>query len=140
MVTTAVYRSKIGWEILIPMVLILGIVIVLTVVNGAWLALAICGLVVAFIIHLWTGTTYSITADHRLLIKCGVLEKFDIDIQEIKSIKKSNELTNAPALSVDRIEISYNGGRVLISPRDKLKFVKELKNINPKIWWTSEPS
>jgi hypothetical protein len=140
MATTAIYRSKIGWEILVPVVLILGVVIVLTVVNSAWLALAICGLVVAFIVHLWTGTSYTITADQRLLIKCGVLEKFDIDIQDIKSIKKTNELSNAPALSVDRLEICYNGGKVLISPRDKFKFVKELKNINPNIWWTSEPS
>ena len=121
------------------MVLILGIVVVLMVVNGAWLALAICGLVIAFIVHVWTGTSYSITPDQRLLIQCGMLEKFDIDIQEIKSIKKTNELSNAPALSVDRLEICYKGGRVLISPRDKLKFVKELKNINPKIWCTNEP-
>ena len=102
--------------------------------NGAWLGLGICGLVIAFIAHLWTTTSYTITPDRQLIIKCGILEKYDISIDEINAVKKSNELTNAPALSVDRLEITYNGGRILISPRHKEKFVKDLKTINPKIW------
>jgi uncharacterized membrane protein YdbT with pleckstrin-like domain len=133
-----VYKSKIGWEILIPMSLILGVVTVMMIQIGAWLGLVICGLVIAFIAHLWTGTSYTITSGRQLIIKCGILEKYEISIDQIKAIKKSKELTNAPALSVHRLEITYSGGRILISPRQKEKFVNDLRVINPKIWWSGE--
>lgn len=66
------------------------------------------------------------------------MESFDIHIDDIEWIKKSNEWSNAPALSLDRLEIGYKGGRILISPKDKKKFVEDLKKINPKIWWANE--
>ena len=133
----SVYRSKVGWEILIPTTAILVTVIVLMIVHGVWVGLIICSLVFGLIVHIWTNTTYQITADRRLLIKCGVLEKLEVDIDEITSIRKSNEITSAPATSIDRLEINYSGGRVLISPREKEKFVKDLKALNPKIWWAA---
>ena len=81
-----------------------------------------------------------ITDDHRLFIKCGVLESFDIHINDIEWIKKSNELTNAPALSTDRLEIGYKGGRILVSPRDKNKFIEDLKKVNSKLGGQSSPT
>jgi len=70
------------------------------------------------------------------MIKCELLESFDIN--GIEWIKNSRGLTNAPALSMDRLEIGYKGGRVLISSKDKRTFVKGLRKLNSRIWWTNE--
>ena len=128
-----IHKSKIGLEILIPLILILGTVLTLMIFNGVWLGLIICGLVIFFIANIYTSTSYKITSDNRLFIKFGIIETFDIDIMEIEWIKKTNELTSAPALSIDRIEISYKGGRVVISPVDKEKFIADIRKVNPKI-------
>lgn len=137
MKTEIIHKSKIGLEILVPIVIVLAAVTTIMVVNMIWIGLVVCGLVILFVTSIFTRTYYKITDDHRLLIKCGVLESFDINVDDIEWIKKSNELTNAPALSVDRLEIGYKGGRILISPRDKKKFVEDLRKINSKIWWTN---
>jgi hypothetical protein len=130
-----IHRSKIGLELLIPVILILGTVTTLMIINGIWLGLAVCGLVIFLIINMYTGTFYKISSNNRLLIKCGIIEKFDIDIMDIESIRRTNEITSAPALSIDRIELNYKGGRVIISPVDKEKFIADLRKVNSKIWW-----
>lgn len=129
-----VHRSKIGLEILIPTVLILGTVTTIVIIQAVWFGVIICGLVIMLLVNVYTGTTYKITTGKRLLIKCGILETYDIDIMEIEWIKKTHEITSSPALSIDRLEINYKGGRVLISPRDKKKFMEDLKKVNPAIW------
>ena len=129
------HKSKIGLELLIPVILILGTVTTVMIINGIWLGLVICGLVILFIVNMYTSTSYKITSNNRLIIKCGIIETFDIDIMEIEWIEKTNEMTSAPALSIDRIEINYKGGRVIISPVDKEKFVADLRKANSKIWW-----
>jgi hypothetical protein len=138
MTTSTIYRSKIGLGILIPLVFVLGTVTAIMVVNLIWPGVVVCGLVILFVTNIYIGTYYQITTDQRLFIRCGVLKSFNIDIQEIESVKRTNELTNAPALSIDRIEIRYKGGCVLISPRDQKKLVEDLKKVNSKIWWAGE--
>ncbi len=131
------HKSKIGLEILVPITLILGAATVILTINLAWVGLLVCGLIILLMVNIYTGTYYKITPDHRLFIKCGVLESLVIDVNEIEWIKKSNELASFPALSIDRLEIGYKGGRVLVSPVDKEKFIADLRNLNPKIWWTN---
>ena len=128
-----IHRSKIGLEILIPTVLVLGTVMAILILNSIWIGIVVCGLIILLITNIYTGTFYKITTDNRLLIKCGILETFEIDIKEIEWIKKTKELSNAPALSIDRLEINYKGGRVLVSPKDKKRFIDDLRKLNPKI-------
>jgi len=137
MTTDIVYKPKIGLEILIPVVLVLGTVTTIMAINFIWVGLGVCGLIIAYVVNIYTGTYYKITSDNRLFIKCGFTETIDININDIEWIKRTNELTNAPALSVDRLEIGYKGGRVLISPRDRVKFVTDLRRINSKLSWTN---
>jgi hypothetical protein len=138
MKTEIIHPSKIGLEILAPIVIILGFATTIMIINMVWIGLMVCGILILFITHIYLSTYYKITDDHQLFIKCGVVESFDIHIDDIEWIKKSNEWSNAPALSLDRLEIGYKGGRILISPKDKKKFVEDLKKINPKIWWANE--
>ena len=132
-----IHKSKIGLEALIPLVIVLGSVTIVMIANAIWTGLIICGLVTWFCIKIYMRTHYTITSDNRLLINCGIFTSLDVSINEIDSIKPTNELTNAPALSIDRLEVRYKGGRVLVSPSEKQKFASDLMRINSNIVWVN---
>jgi len=133
MINDIVHRSKIGLEILIPLIVVLGAVMTVMVLHIIWIGIIVCGLLAGFLLNIYTSTTYTITGKERLIVKCGFLETFDININEIEWIKNTHDLSNGPALSIDRLEINYKGGRILISPRKKNQFIADLRKINPKI-------
>lgn len=81
MTTTIIRRSKIGIEILVPVILVLGPVMTLMIIKGLWLGILICGIVILLFIDIYTGTFYKITSD-KLFIKCGMLQRFEIDIDQ----------------------------------------------------------
>jgi len=133
MTTDIIHRSKIGLEILIPVILVIGTVTTMMAANLVWNGLASCALVILLLTTMYTGTYYKITTKHHLLIIFCFIKTFDIEIKDIARIKATRELLSAPALSTDRLEINYQGGRVLISPKDKIKFMDDLRKINPKL-------
>jgi hypothetical protein len=133
MTTDIIHRSKIGLEILIPIIVVIGTVTTIMVINLIWVGLVVCSLVILLVTNIYTGTYYKITNDNHLFIKCGFIETFDIEINDIEWIKATKELLSSPALSIDRLEINYKGGRVLISPKDKKKFMDDLRKVNPKL-------
>ena len=142
MTTDIIHKSKIGLEFLVPIVLVLGTVTTIMIINVIWIGLVVCGLIILLMVNIYTGTNYTITCDNRLLIKCGVLESFDISVNDIEWVRKSDNIMgpsviSAPALSIDRLEIGHKGGTVLVSPKDKKRFVGDLRKLNAKIWWTN---
>jgi hypothetical protein len=87
----------------------------------------------AFVLHLFLKTEYRIE-NNQLQIICGFLYNKKINISDIKSIKKTNNLMSSPAPSFDRIAIAFGKfDEVLISPKDKLAFANDLTQINPDI-------
>ncbi|WP_262280701.1 PH domain-containing protein [Hallella absiana] len=79
-------------------------------------------------------TKYIIDGDN-LLIRCGFQRK-RISISQIIYVRRSHNLLASPALSVDRLEIVFKGKNtdsILISPRNRIDFVEDLKAINPDI-------
>lgn len=77
---------------------------------------------------------YIIDGDN-LLIRCGFQRK-RISISQIIYVRRSHNLLASPALSVDRLEIVFKGkytDSILISPRNRIDFVEDLKAINPDI-------
>ncbi len=86
-----------------------------------------------FILYLFFSTVYTI--DNGLLkIKFGFFSFRSIDINDIKQISKTDNILSSPAPSFDRIEIKYGDfGSVIISPKNKLSFSKDLVQLNPKI-------
>lgn len=131
--TDIIYESKIGLEILIPTILILGTVTAIVIIESVWIGVITCGLVWLLLINIYTKTYYKITGDNRLIIKCWIIESWEIEIKDIISISLSNSVLSSSALSLDRLEINYKGGRVLISPKDKKKFMNNLRKVNPNI-------
>jgi hypothetical protein len=127
------YRSKIGLELIIPLLIIFGGLAITMVVNKAWAGVIILAPVLAFVTHMLL-TTYYIVDGQTLVVKCGFLVNMKIDINTIKSIKETNNALSSPAASLDRLEISYGKyDNVMISPKEKAEFISALINISPSI-------
>jgi hypothetical protein len=127
------YRSKIGLEIVIPMGIIIGAVLVLMLVLGVWQGVLGIVIMLAFVVHLFVSTYYTIDGD-KLNVRCGFLINSTIDIATITKITPTNNMLSSPALSLDRLEVFYNKyDSVIISPGDKAGFIARLKSWNEGI-------
>jgi TctA family transporter len=128
-----VYRSKIGWSILLPVIILIGGLCIYYIVSQFWDALVVTLLVVGFISYLY-NSTYTPLRAVFLNIHCGFFYNTDIDIATIKAVSETNSILSAPALSLDRIAIFYNlYDSIIISPPDKTAFIADLKAINNRI-------
>ena len=128
-----VFRSKIDlWLI----ALIVGIPLMLLefVLDGSGLEdsfvdlLAVVVLVIAsiFFICLYFTTSYLITAE-ALLVKSGPFS-WVVPLREISTIEPTRRPAPGPALSLDRLLISYGGdSELIVSPADKAGFMTALK-------------
>lgn len=65
-----------------------------------------------------------------------MLSTINYDINQIKKIKDTNySILSAPAASLDRIAIYFAQQKtpLVISPKDKMGFIRNLQSINPNI-------
>jgi hypothetical protein len=134
------FRSKIDMLILVPVILVLAGVGVYMIVKGILIgeiAIAVIGL---FIFYTYVYTSYVVTDDNKLKIRSGFLYNQEIYIKSIKKVRPTKNHRASPALSSDRLEISYNRyGRVVVSPNNKTEFIRELKVVNPRIRTEERP-
>jgi hypothetical protein len=87
--------------------------------------------VTAFLCWIYATTAYRITAD-MLLVRCGPM-RVDVPLKSVNALRASRNPLSAPALSLDRIEVSYDSKRVVISPRDRTAFVAAMKQRLPNV-------
>ena len=79
-------------------------------------------LAVALPLWLLLGTFYRIDDEH-LRIRSGPF-RWTIRLRDITSVRPSRSPISSPALSLDRLEITYGAGqRILVSPRDHGAFI-----------------
>lgn len=78
------------------------------------------------------GIRYTIDGT-TLEIQSAVVFREHYDIMKITSIKGTHTFLSAPACSFDRIAICCDGKKVIISPRRKEEFVRQLCALNPAI-------
>jgi len=77
---------------------------------------------------LFFNIKYTLTAD-TLLVKNGFSTQ-SISLKDITNITPTSSTLSAPALSLDRIEIGYEGGSIVISPKDKDRdSIMQYKNV-----------
>ncbi|WJS96943.1 PH domain-containing protein [Flavobacterium johnsoniae] len=127
------FRSKIDIFLVLFLALILGGALVRLLLDANWKASMILIFQIAFITHLFYTTFYSIK-NKTLVIKSGFIVNTSLDISSITKISETNSIWSAPAISFDRLEILYNKNKtILISPKEKTKFLEEIKRINPEI-------
>jgi Bacterial PH domain len=81
----------------------------------------------AFALSFWVlADTRYILDDGQLLIRSGPF-RWRISIAEITSVTPTRDPMSGPALSLDRLRISYGGGRaIMISPSEKEAFLRAL--------------
>lgn len=100
--------------------------------SGDLLADGILALLTIFLLSLMR-TIYTID-DTKLRIKCGFFHYSAMEVTEIVSIRRTRTILSSPALSLDRIAITSSKGRQLvISPRERIDFIRQLLALNPDI-------
>jgi hypothetical protein len=88
-------------------------------------------LVTAFMVWIFRTTSYVITGD-VLVVRAGPVRR-TIPLREVQRLRATHNPLSSPALSLDRIEVTYGARprRVLISPEDKRGFVTAVLNWAP---------
>ncbi|MDX1277871.1 PH domain-containing protein [Oceanihabitans sediminis] len=132
------HSSKISYGLLLFVFLVFFTPVFYSILNGAFNTDKIGGVVLlvllfAFVLHVFLKTEYTIN-NKELEIKCGFFSYKPIHISEIREINKTNNIISSPAASFDRIEVKHGKyDSIILSPKDKLQFSKDLREINPNI-------
>lgn len=128
------YPSKVDFWMYALMGFIVGVAFYNVYVSEAHITSVIpLALVVAFLFHI-IYSTYYVIDKNILTIRSSFIVNRKIDILRIQKIEDSYNPLSAPAVSLDRLKITYNNGLwTLISPKDKEGFIKHLKTIQPGI-------
>ncbi len=133
------FKAKVSYGILIPALAVLAGSVIWPILEGApsTAIITMCAIILPtalFVLHLFFNTTYRISEDNRLQVRCGFVFREAIDIMKVTSVEKTKTPVASPAPSMDRIELRYGKyGSLIISPRDKKGLVRELLRINPDI-------
>ncbi|MGG3939828.1 PH domain-containing protein [Anoxybacillus kestanbolensis] len=101
-------------------------------VTDKILLIVICSLFTLFLLSGWFHTFYILT-DKVLKVRGGIFS-WTIPLEEIEVITESKNPLAAPALSLDRLQVVYGKSKfILISPKDKSLFLKQIKKMRPEI-------
>ena len=89
-------------------------------------ALDLCGAagVSALMVWILSGTYYIVKADN-LFVHAGPFRR-TVPLGSISRLRATRNPRQAPALSLDRIEVRYDSRQILVSPRDKPRFVRAI--------------
>lgn len=128
------FVSKKDLSLLLPVVVIFVIVMILLLWPPvAWIPLLVVFLGALYFIQMWAATYY-IISEKELIINCGLFYRKTIAVADIERILPIKSMESAPALSFDRLEISFgNKQKVLISPMEQRNFTNRLQEMNPQI-------
>jgi hypothetical protein len=96
------------------------------VIRGHGLGIgAVLAVVFGFVLWTFLATGYTVTAD--MLIVRSAAFQWRIRLRSIRSLRRTRNPASSPALSLDRIEVRYDGGSVLVSPKDVPGFVDAIR-------------
>jgi hypothetical protein len=135
---TKVYKSKFGWAVFLFMTALFTVIFWMNFdyEEGPWgafsLVLVFGGILGLFSI-LSVSTRYTISAT-SLHIRCLPFYNKIIEMTAITKVAVTRNLISSPAPSLDRIEVYFGKyDSIVISPKDKLQFMEDLKKANPSI-------
>ena len=127
-----VYPTKVSITLILIISLIMGCILISLAVSSKWIPFFIDLLLYVSVVYLMVSIKYEI--NELQLIIHQAMGKMVIDINTVKSIEPTHTILSAPASSLDRLRISYNKyDDVVISPRRKEEFIRQLQTINPNI-------
>ena len=132
------FRSKVDWKIHLASVVtacVAVVAIATTAGRGDAMVLLLASLVAlgaALVLWIVAATGYELTRD-ALIARSGPFV-WRIPLGEVTGARESNSVRSGPALSMDRVEILWGKGRVLvISPQDKAGFLAALRRFAPNL-------
>ena len=135
-----VYKTKIAiWLISAIIGFTVIPIIPVLVYDFSWIVVTIVALILFFALFSLFDIRYTIH-NNILSVKCGMLSTTNYDINQIRKIKDTNSILAAPAASLDRIEIYFIQQKIplIISPKDKNGFIRNLQSINPNIVYSND--
>src|SRR5699024_5507571 len=132
------YKSKIGWEIIIILVLVFTWIfydLIKSDIN--WNSTTLISFLILFLSVILIGyilfsIRYFINFDKaELLLKIGVFKYAKISISKIHKIKETRTIFIFAVVSLVTLEISYHQfRRVISSPKKEETFIQNLHKIN----------
>jgi membrane protein YdbS with pleckstrin-like domain len=93
--------------------------------GGSTVAFGVAAFVVLLLRLVAVPCRYTLEPDH-LLIQAGITYR-RIAYRDITAIAPSRNPLSSPALSLQRVKVSYRGGFLLVSPRARERFIEELQ-------------
>jgi hypothetical protein len=113
----------------VPIILFSEPVHLLVKILGSIFFLAMAG-VIPWILF---GTLYILTKEH-LIIRCLSM-RYPIPLSDIYEVFPTHNPLSAPACSLDRLRVKFEGSRfgALISPKDKTEFIHDLLSRCPQL-------
>ncbi|QIY84057.1 PH domain-containing protein [Chryseobacterium sp. NEB161] len=124
---------KIGWELVITILLIIAVSNFSAIKSESWKALIAPVLILGFVLVVIFGIRYRIDSQ-KLYIQNSIFGTTKINIDEISRIEKTWNPLSSPAPSIfGRVQIYYTNGSIIISPKNYEEFKNELLKINPNI-------
>ena len=133
----AVFRSKVDGKFKWLALLLPGVALValFTSPRGSpllWLPVGLVFLATVLVCWILASTYYELQAG-ELVAHCGPFT-WRIPPAEITAVRESSSVRSGPALSMDRLEVVYRGGRVLmISPAAKAEFLAVMHRRAPQL-------
>ena len=127
-----VYPTKVSITLILIISLIMGCILISLAVSSKWIPFFIDLLLYISLVYLMVSIKYEINESQLIIHQA--MGKMVIDINTIKSIEPTHTILSAPASSLDRLRSSYNKyDDIVISPRRKEEFIRQLQSINPNI-------
>lgn len=128
------HPSKISTLIVIAVLLwIIGLPLIQMYFNDAhlnWVNITFILVTLLIVCYFFFTTRYIIDKD-KLIIKAGFFRMKTVSIPTITKVVSSKSIASAPAASLDRLLIKFGKyDEVLVSPRNKVAFVKDLRDVN----------
>ena len=90
---------------------------------------AVVAAAIGFVAWIFFGTHYTFAGD-LLIVQCGPFRR-RIRTSSIRQVRRTRTMLSAPALSLDRLELSGTEGVVVVSPRDQQPFLEALTSRAP---------
>ena len=93
---------------------------------GTWLMAGVLA-TIGSVLPLWVlgDTRYTFTAS-ALEVRSGPF-RWRVPLSEIRAVAPTRNPLSSPALSLDRLRIDYGRRSIMVSPRDKNGFLRELE-------------
>lgn len=90
------------------------------------LQVAIYALPALAVIFLLAWPVHYKVEEQELVVRSGLLLRWKIPYERITRVRPTHNPLSSPAWSLDRLQIDWDGGMILISPKDQGRFLEEL--------------